>query len=321
MPQPALLVTRSEFAHLPTVTDSSNLVFRRFHDSAAYSLAMEEPNLGVLVSNEPNYGLFSEFRRKHPKARTILVTDIPMKDYAVLLHGEQADLVDHIIANKDSNSFTSTQLSAALLKISTSDIFGVEKYLAPGTEILRDTLRANADRETINSRVMKFSESHHLSRQITRHSYGITEEFLMNAVYDAPAAAGIPRFQNLESIDSIVLEPSEYGELSFGFDGKVFAISMSDPFGAMKRQTWMSYLHKVLKNNAEEDIFDHKKIGGGIGLYKTLCSSHALICNLSAFKRTEVIALINVEQPLDGVNYMTRSISFFDVDDHDNTRE
>lgn len=286
---------------LESVTDSR----------AALLILKQRPDINLLVSNAPDFELFSQFRALHPNGESILVTDLAMKNYSSLLQGREAELVDHIIVNKGRENWTVNQLRVTLHKMKTKDIFGIDKYLAPHTPIQKELIRSSAERENLNLKVQRFAEACHLGQHISRVAFGITEELLMNTIYDAPLAAGIPRFQNIDQLTSIVLQPEEYGELSYACDGQILAIASSDPFGALRKQTLLSYLKKVLRREDGEGLIDDKKGGAGLGLFKILYSSHGIVCNVAKGQRTEIMALIDINDPLRDFSSLARSIHYF----------
>ncbi len=278
---------------------------------AALSVLAQRPSVGLLISNAPDFELFTKFRELHPKGQAILVTDLPMKDYSEQLQGQEVRLIDHIVVNKGRENWTVNQLRITLQKIRTGDIFGIAQYLAPHTPLHSAPIRASSDREILNQRVQKFAEACHLGQHLARVAFGITEELLMNTIFDAPAAAGIQRFQNIEHHSAIILQPEEYGELSYGCDGQILAISSSDPFGALRKETLLTYLKKVLRREEGQGIIDEKKGGAGLGLFKILYSSHGIVCNVRPGQRTEIMALIDINDPLRDFSTLARSIHYF----------
>lgn len=269
------------------------------------------PRIELFVSNAPVHDLFDALRRCHPEGTAILVTDLAMKKYSESLKAREAELIDHIIVNKARENWTVNQLRITLHKLRSKDIFGIEQYLAPHTVIHRELITASKERDRINSKVQKFAEACQLGQQLARVSFGISEELLMNAIFDAPQAAGIERFKDFDQTIPIALEPHEYGELSYGCDGQTLVISSSDPFGALKKVTLLKYLKKVLRREDGEGLIDEKKGGAGLGLFKILYSSHGLVCNVSPGKRTEIMAVIDINDPLRDFSTVARSIHYF----------
>ncbi len=312
----ALFADSGGYKPLPTIEAlrvvTQGLELESVTDSrAALLIVNQRPEIDLLVSNAPDFELFSQFRARHPKGETILVTDLAMRTYSGQLQGQEADLIDHVIVNKGRENWTVNQLRVTLHKIRTKDIFGIDKYLAMHTPIHKEVIRSSLERENLNLKVQRFAEACHLGQHISRVAFGITEELLMNTIYDAPAAAGIARFQNIDQLNSIVLQPEEYGELSYACDGQLLAISCADPFGALRKQTLLTYMKKVLRREDGDGLIDDKKGGAGLGLFKILYSSHGLVCNVEKGRRTEIMALIDINDPLRDFSSLARSIQYF----------
>jgi hypothetical protein len=164
--------------------------------------------------------------------------------------------------------------------------------------------------------VQDWVEACGIGKNIGRLAYGICEELLMNAVYDAPIAGGRKHYEQYERYESRYLAPDEWATLKYGVDGRIFAISITDPFGAFVREKWFSYLRKALKRDDSDTLIDTKKNGAGLGLFKMLYSSHGVVCNVDPGKITEVIILISLNQPVRDFVHMPRSIHYFSTSSH-----
>ncbi|NRA69003.1 MAG: hypothetical protein HRU19_31320 [Pseudobacteriovorax sp.] len=268
-------------------------------------------NAKILVSNNPDLELFQQYRQTTPQGKTILVTSLPMHEYSAKLNNQEDSLVDHIISNRNVLGWTIHDLRVTLAKLISGDVFGIEKYLSPNTKIYKEVVRSSKERDFLNNKVMQFAQECHLGQHTSRMAFGITEELLMNTIYDAPAAAGIERFQNIDQTTEIELEEQEYGTLSYGCDGRMLAIASSDPFGALRKEKVLSYLKKVLNREKTEGLIDTKKGGAGLGLFKILYSSHAIICNVAPQKHTEIMALVDINEQLRDFSSMARSVHYF----------
>src|SRR5690606_19414357 len=110
------------------------------------------------------------------------------------------------------------------------------KYLAPGTSIESEAVKGSVDREIHNINVTNYAEKCKLGTHIAKLVFGITEELVMNAVYDAPVASGRDEYRNLPRTQPVHLKPDEYANLSYACDSQVFAISIADPFGMLEQQ-------------------------------------------------------------------------------------
>lgn len=269
-------------------------------------------NIDIFVSNTASFDLFNSLRKNHPSCSNILVTELAMAEYSENLNDTEEDLIDHIISSRQIDNWTCNEIRVTIHKEIGDDIFGIEKYLAANTTIHEEIVSSNFDRERLNQKVFDYAKSCHLGQHLSRMAFGICEELLMNTVYDAPLAAGISRFKNIDQTQEVELLPEEQGLLRYGCDGRILAISTQDPFGALKKETLLKYLKKVLKRSSTEDLIDTKASGAGLGFFKILYSSHGIVCNVSPKKKTEIMALIHVNEHLRDFSVMPRSIHFFD---------
>lgn len=302
LPDASILRIAAAGADIVAVTD---------HDSALAVLASTQ--VDALVANYPYEEIFCRCRAQSPKAHILLVTDLPMEKYSELLRGEEHNLIDHVIASRGPVPWTINELRISVQKIIRQDIFGIAKYLAPATQIHELTVTGSKDRETFNTLVMQFAEESRLGQYVAKLVFGITEELLMNAIYDAPVAGGRLHYGDLPRTAAIELSPSEYSRLTFGCDGSLFGVSVTDPFGALTREKLFQYLKKVVRRTDSANLIDTKKGGAGLGLFKILYSSHSLVCNVRPNSQTEVMALIDVQNQVRDFSKMTRSVHYFSV--------
>jgi hypothetical protein len=233
-----------------------------------------------------------------------------MQVYSQDLQGQEPELLDHIISFL-SDEWVAKETRVTVQKILKNELFGISKYLIGDVPIHSETVRGSADRERLNTQVQHWIDKCGIGKNICRLGSGIVEEMLMNAIYDAPVAGGRSFYEDLPRTEARQLAEDEYATLSYGADGDILAISIADPFGAFKREKFFSYLQKVLRRHDSDALIDKKKGGAGLGLFKMLYSSHAIICNVEPGKRTEVIALIDLAHSVRDFSQMPRSIHFF----------
>lgn len=271
------------------------------------------PDLMIVVCNGPDFEIFNHCAQSDQNTQTVMVTDHPMYQYSEKLDGKEELIVDHVVSNRPQSSWTVHDLRITIKKLVSSDIFGISKYLTPNTQIQTAIITSSNDREPNNRAVMEYASSHNLGQHTCRSIFGITEEMLMNAIYDAPVAGGVSRYNELPRSTPVELEPREFSTLKYGFDGSLFAISVTDPFGAFRRDKLYQYVKKVLLRRDSDHLIDNKKGGAGLGIFKILYSSHALICNVEWGKKTEILALIDTHHTLRDFSKMTRSIHYFET--------
>lgn len=265
----------------------------------------------ILICTEPDYDIFNYHHTMNPGGVRILVTDQTMEFYSQKLQNREEILVDHIIAFAPESYLTRLEVITTLQKLIKSDIFGVEKYLKGGSNVIIKEVVSPSSRDQLNSEVMEYANSHKIGSYRSKLAFSISEELLMNATYDALSAAGVTKYGDLRENPTTTLDPEHRSLLQYACDGEIFAISVKDPFGLLKREKYYQYLKKVLSRDDSTKIIDTKKGGAGLGLFKILFSSHSLICNVQDNKFTEMIAIIDLNSKVKDFSRMTRSIHFF----------
>lgn len=265
------------------------------------------------ITNYPYITVFNDLRKYHPNAHNILLTEYTIVQYSDMLQNKEHQLLDNIIYKATQEKKIIEELIITLNKIINKNIFGIEKYLEPNTKIISYSIPDSESRTLYNYEVMRYCENLGLGSNMSKTIFGIVEEMLMNAIYDAPYKDGIYYYHNLSRNTKINLQPHERPILSYSCDGKIFIISCKDPFGSFKKDIFFEYIKKVIKRNKGEEIIDTKPAGAGLGLFKILYNSHKIICNLNPYKNTELIAIIDLEEPLKDFIKMGRSIHFFSI--------
>lgn len=267
--------------------------------------------IDIFILNAPNLDVCVKYKNKFDLGILILVTDLIMEDYAKQLSYQEHQVLDHVIANSQDKDWTSSSIRITIQKILNRDFFGIEKYFFNFVKILEHQVSESTNRDHLNHLVMDAAKNYKLGNHIAKLAYGICEELLMNAIYDAPKSTSESLTDNVPRSTPVTLGPKESAILRFGCDGSTFAISVSDPFGGLSKDRFFQYLKKVLSRNNSDQIIDRKKGGAGLGLFKILYSCHSLVCNSEFGKKTEVIALINLNDQVRDFSKMPRSISFF----------
>jgi hypothetical protein len=304
--------------HLPDgsilriAADGCNIVAVSNRESASAVLT-NQLSVDIFFSNAPDVALFQQCRAQHPKAVIVLLTDQPLEILLGVLGEGDAVLVDHVISNRLQSPWTVHECRVTIQKIIRGDIFGLEKYLLPGARIYGGPVTGSACREVYNREIQKFVEGLELGTHLARTAFGICEELLMNAVYDAPFVGGLHKHHNRPRSVAVELDPSEHGRLNYGYDNRLLAISVVDPFGSLEKSVFFKYIRKVGYRNDPGALIDTKAGGAGLGLFKILFGAHSLVCNVEKGKKTEVIALIETSLPVNDFSRLARSIAYFET--------
>jgi hypothetical protein len=262
-------------------------------DEFTQALSQEQPDLTVISTDF--LGIPSLVQKKHAGVSTVLTTKLELSHHIDLL-AENPGLCHVIYQDDEERALTQKNLLVTVTKILSNDIFGLEKYLNWGVDVKEYIITSSQNRtqylEVVESELTKAG----VMTSHIRNAMMITDEILMNAIYDAPVdrKTGLSKYNHLSRRVAVELEPTEYGKLRFAFDGSTIALSVNDPFGALKRETITRYLKSCFDGHFGK-INEHEgKGGGGMGLFQIISTADLMITNIKPGERTEIIALINV---------------------------
>ena len=269
----------------------------------------------LVVINKPEEKTLRTLRSSLDDLKAvILVTDLSMTEYSALLGGKEEELVDHFLVPRESIDWQADSLRVTIQKIIKKDYFGVDKYLSRNTPIIKMQVQNPLERETINDAVQTYAEKYKMGTYKAKLIYGICEEMLLNAIYDAPASRGIsPPKRHQGTMSAPVATKSKDTFVQFGCDGHIFALGVQDPFGGLSKKQFYRYVKKILYRHNTDLLIDTKESGAGLGLFKILYSSHTLICNVLPNHKTEVISLLYITEAIRNFERMNRSVQFFDA--------
>jgi len=257
------------------------------------ALTREQPDLAVISTDFGHIPAL--IHDQYPKVATVLTTRHELSQHIDLL-ASHPSLCHVIYQDNDERTSTQKNLLVTVTQILSNDIFGLEKYLNWGVDVKEYIITSSQNRaqflEVVESELTKAG----ILTSHIRNATMITDEILMNAIYDAPVnrKTGISKYNHLSRRVPVELEPNEYGKLRFAFDGSTIALSVDDPFGALRRETITRYLKSCFDGHFGK-INEHEgKGGGGMGLFQIISTADLMIFNIKPGERTEIIALIHV---------------------------
>ncbi len=200
-----------------------------------------------------------------------------------------------ISRNVENRSFTIKNISTTVAKILNQDFFGIDKYLSWGSRILQEPVIESKGRLNLIGKMREHFQSYGIRPVILDRVHSVTEELLMNAIYDAPTDnVGSPIYNHLPRTEPIVLTETQQSRLMYGTDGVLLAVSVEDPFGSLTKAIIMKYLESCYSGAAGS--LNLEKGGAGRGLHMIVESADLTIFNVKKGQRTEVISLFNLEQ-------------------------
>lgn len=198
-------------------------------------------------------------------------------------------------------------LSILVKKFADGDILDLNKYLSYGCKINNlivngsDSKRAAI--EAVSNYILSLGDPgyHHPFGEYAARMAELADELLLNAVFNAN-----PRMRNADRSKAYELRPAEQIQMSFGYDGEYFGISVRDPFGKFTSETIMKYLS--MRHETNRITMD---ASGGLGLKFIFEKAHQVVTNVKDEQVTEVIALVKLVNRMLEFDLQKKSFFFF----------
>ena len=209
---------------------------------------------------------------------------------------------NHVVVADEEGLST---ISVTINKFVTGDLFGIEKYLPPGTEVQLTRLRDYKGRTTAIDEVLAYAEKIGVRSKIRASIGQVCEELLMNALYDAPIdAAGNPVFAEVELKARLQQLSPRPVSIRYAATDTGFAVSVRDRFGRLDKSTVLRYIHKCLHSSEQ---IDRKMYGAGLGIYLIANAATQFVMNVAPGMATEVICTFDRK----GARGLLRTVSMF----------
>jgi len=223
----------------------------------------------------------------------ILGDSLESNDVANLLREQH---LDHLIS--DSQNPDEAEILVTTVKLVSGDIFGLEKYLPWGAKVHEVRVSNYDEKRAALKAVVEHAESVGARRALIARLEHVTDELLMNALYDAPAVhSGVSTMARISSLtqSGSASFGGESAVLRFGCDGRYFAVSASDPYGELKKEVIFDHLIRARRERGAPNQ-EGGPGGAGLGLYFILSSVTRFIANIEPGNRTEVVCLFDLRQ-------------------------
>jgi len=240
--------------------------------------------------------------------RTRLLLHACREDLQCIEWMAQQPALSHVIAKRDEPLDTQ-ELTVTLAKLVRGDHFGLEKYLLWGGDANRLVVRDSRDKGQYVREVSALAIRLGCSERVVELVETVVDELCTNAIFNAPRdARGQPRYAHLNRREAVALEDRELAELTYAFDGSYFGVAQRDPFGALTRETVVTYLDRCLKRTPDQQPGAG---GAGMGLFRVYGALSKVIFNIRPGELTEVIGLIDLRQSIKRFKLQPKSLHFF----------
>lgn len=207
----------------------------------------------------------------------------------------QLPFVDNVISRHvDDKAAASKALLTSINKVITKDIFGTEKYLSWGVEIVNQDIVRSNQREELKEQMLEHFRRFGIRSSILDRVNTVVEEMLMNAIYDAPVGSdGKSLFNHMSRKEEIHLDTHQQSHLRYACDGINLVVSVEDPFGALTKDIIINYLKSCYEGRAGS--LNVNKGGAGRGLHQIIEGCDLTVFNVKKGVRTEVICIFNLD--------------------------
>ncbi len=177
------------------------------------------------------------------------------------------------------------------------NIFGLERYLPYGVRAHVTLIGDYHEKAVAMGTISSFARAMNVRRKYLENIERVADELLMNALYDAPLVASAQGI--IEPSGAKVAEdgglPRDRLVLQYACDGEMFALGVTDHFGALEKSTLIEYVSRCL--TSARPLSQDTGTGAGLGLYLVCSSVSQLIFNVSPGVATEVVALFDLRAP------------------------
>tara|TARA_A100001015_G_C15044018_1_gene742040 strand:+ start:1207 stop:2967 length:1761 start_codon:yes stop_codon:yes gene_type:complete len=228
-----------------------------------------------------------------PNIKIVVMTSNHIQSYLQSLR-ENKYLSNIVSRDDEDRTFTVKNISTTISKVIMGDIFGLEKYLSWGVEVKNYPVKSSKERQELIENMSKYFKDLGMKKMVIERCQLVSEELLMNAIYDAPVdEEGNSKYNHLSRKEVIQLSSAEQADYRFACDGVLAAISVIDPFGGLSKEIIYDYLDSCFGGRAGS--LNIEKGGAGRGLFMLIQNSDLVVFNVKPNEKTEVIALINVD--------------------------
>lgn len=230
---------------------------------------------------------------RYPLLPMVLMLGQDIKSYLELL--KRFPTQPYFVArNPENRALTIKSLTTTVAKLLNNDFFGLEKYLSWGVHVVERKLTSSEERFAEIDNMKAHFKAFGVRSIFLDQVHTVTEEMLMNAIYDAPMdSSGKSQYNHLHRSEAVQLAEQHAVTLRYGTDGVFLAVSVCDPCGSLSKGILQSYLQK---NYAGEETIAAGKGGAGKGLFMIVNGSDFVVFNVKPQKKTEVICFFQLDR-------------------------
>ncbi|MCU1282026.1 MAG: hypothetical protein JWM53_5572 [bacterium] len=172
---------------------------------------------------------------------------------------------------------------------------GPAPYLLAGTPIEERVIGGSADKDETLTALLADAARFGLSHANVRRIETAADELMLNAVYDAPRDEhGKPVYAALDRRTPVTLTAQAQVRARWGCDGRTFAVSITDRFGALERATVGLHIQRLLDARSPRLGRSGTTGGAGLGLVLTYSAANQLALHVARGRFTEATAALHI---------------------------
>ena len=156
-------------------------------------------------------------------------------------------------------------------KLASGDVWGLEKYLAPGARVAERVVRCELDKRRAMDEVGAWAETVGARRAALHRIASVVDELLMNALLAAPDAP--------------------LAVLRWASDDRTLALSVRDDSGTLRQRDLIDHVRRARRERGRPQ--PAAEGGAGLGLYMVLANVAGLVVNIAPGRRTEMVCLFD----------------------------
>jgi anti-sigma regulatory factor (Ser/Thr protein kinase) len=241
------------------------------------------------------------------EAKVLVIGDLQLRtETLALLEHERCDN----LLNR-TEPVEEDELVVTSVKLLGNDIFGLEKYLTWGTVIRELEVSSYDEKRAAIEELAEFASGIGCRRRIVDRIEMVTDELLMNALYDAPATHhGRKRSEYLNlAVPGGGPVTDRPVSLKYACDGRYMVLSVLDRFGTLRKEKIVEHLRRATQRDGRP--LKESEPGAGLGLYLIMNLVSRFVANIEPGKATEVICLMDLRKPSRKLRQFTGSVNIF----------
>ncbi len=251
-------------------------------------------NYDMVIVDKEMINLAAIARDRNPKTKIVFLTFDNPAEYIPLL--APYPYIQNIVSLSQLDyKFSVKGVLSTIRKITTGDIFGLEKYLESGTKVESAQILGSDHRIQVLQTMKNYFKQLGLTKGLISRVTMVAEELLLNAIYDAPIDRnGKSVYNRLDRRIAVKLKENEQGTFCYACDGSYIGIAAQDPFGSISKATVFRYLQSCYSEKA--GTLDIKKGGAGRGLFMIVEGADLVVFNVKPNAKTEVAAFFAIDK-------------------------